>query len=233
MKKTKENASKLVRTAGRPIARDRADLFSRLEGIVVGKDPAYGIFEEQLFLQPELDLAITFPKDWKTLNTSDAVGAVSPSKHAVVSLRIAENDAQLSTVVKQLQAEQRGLAFERFEIRGLPAANTFLAGRDQVTDITLIEYGGNVYAVTGQATGDAASQYVKSFDVTARSFRALRSSERGSLKESRLRVRAARSGEKPAGVAKRTGSTSSPEALAVANGIEVDTLLREGQLLEV
>ena len=231
--KTEVNARTLVRAAGHPIARDHADFLSRLEGIVVGEDPAQGIFEEQVFLHPELDLAITFPKDWKTLNTASAVGAVSPSEHAVVSLRVAESDAKLTTVIKQLQAEQKGLAFERFEIRGLPSANTLLTEKNQIMDITLIEYNGDVYAVTGQAGGDGAAQYIKSFDVTARSFRALRSSERKSLKESRLRVRTARSGEKPDGIVERTGSTSSPEALAVSNGIEVDTVLREGQLLKV
>ncbi len=100
-------------------------------------------------------------------------------------------------------------------------------------DITLIEYRGDVYVVTGQAAGDDAAEYVKPFDVTARSFRALRSSERQSIEESRLRVRTARSGEKSADIVKRTGSTASPEALAVSNGIDVDTVLQEGQLLKV
>jgi predicted Zn-dependent protease len=135
--------------------------------------------------------------------------------------------------MKQLQAEQQGLTFKRLEIHGRPAANTRLTEGGHIMDITLIEYSGNVYAVTGQASGNAAAQYVKSFNATARSFRALRSSERRSIEESRLRVRAARSGEKSAAVAKRTGSTWGAEALAVANGIEVGTSLRDGQLLKV
>ncbi len=231
--RTKETARTLVRATSRPIARDRADLFSRFAGLVVGEDPAVGIFKEQLFLHPELDLAITFPRDWTTVNTRDAVVAVNSSKEAVVSLRIAENDTELATVIKLLQAEQKGLRFQRFEIAGFPAANTFVTGKGQVSDITLIEYGGNVYAVTGQTAAAMAARYLKSFTATARSFRALRSRERSSLEESRLRVRTARSGEKSAGVAKRTGSTWSPEALAVANGIEVDTSFREGQPVKV
>ena len=201
--------------------------------VVVGEDPAVGIFKKQLFLHPELDLAITFPRDWTTVNTRDAVVAVNSSKEAVVSLRIAENDTELATVIKLLQAEQKGLRFQRFEIAGCPAANTFVTGKGQVSDITLIEYGGNVYAVTGQTAAAMAARYLKSFTATARSFRALRSRERNSLEESRLRVRNARSGEKSAGVAKRTGSTWSPEALAVANGIEVDTPFRKGRPLKV
>ena len=151
----------------------------------------------------------------------------------MVSLRIAEDGAKLATVVEQLQAEQKGLAFERFEINGLPAANTLVSGRGRIVDLTLIEYGRKVYAVTGQAAGDDAAQFVKSFNLTARSFRALSSGERRSLEESRLRVRAARAGETSTTIAERTGSTWSPEALAVANGIDVDTHLKGGQLVKV
>jgi predicted Zn-dependent protease len=50
--KTKDNARTLVRAKGRPIARDRADLYSRLEGIVVGEDPVQGVFVEEVFLHP-------------------------------------------------------------------------------------------------------------------------------------------------------------------------------------
>lgn len=129
MAKTKENARALVRAESRPIARDRTEVFSRLTGIVVGEDPAQGIFQGKLFLHPELEFAISFPADWKTMNTASTVGAFSPSKDAVVSLRIAERDAELTTVMKQLKAEQPGLTFERMTIHGLPAANTLLKER--------------------------------------------------------------------------------------------------------
>ncbi len=231
--RTKETARTLVRATGRPIARDRADSFSRLAGIVVGEDPAQGSFKGQLFLHPELDLAISFPKGWKTVNTRDAVRAINSSKDAVVSLRIAESNTKLATLIKQLQDEQKSLRFEHFEIAGLPAANTLVTAAGQVSDITLIEYDGNVYAIMGQSTGDNAARYLKSFSATAGSFRPLRSHERSSLEEARLRVRTTRSGETPAGVAKRTGSTWSPEALAVANGIEVGAVLEEGRPLKV
>jgi len=231
--KTKETASKLTPAVGRPIARDRADFFSHIAGIVVGEDPAHGVFKEQLFLHPEFDLAITFPMDWETLNTADAVAAVHSSEEAVVSLRIAENDTELASVIKLLQAEQNGLRFQRFEISGLPAANTLVTAKGQVSDITLIEYRGNVYAIVGYATGDNAARYLKSFSATAGSFRALRSQERSSLEESRLRVQTARSGETPADVAKRTGSTWSSEELAVANGIEAGMSFQKGQPVKV
>ena len=74
--KTKENARALVRAESRPIARDRTEVFSKLTGIVVGEDPARGSFQGQLFLHPELEFAISFPKKWKTMNTASAVGSI-------------------------------------------------------------------------------------------------------------------------------------------------------------
>ena len=46
-------------------------------------------------------------------------------------------------------------------------------------------------------------------------------------------MRTARRNEKSAGLAKRTGTTWSPEELAVANGIGVNTALQEGPPLKV
>ena len=231
--KTKETASTLVRATSRPITRNRAEFFSRLAGIVVGEDPAQGSFKEELFLHPELNFAITFPKAWETVNTRDAVRAMNSSKDAAVSLHIADNDSKLATVLEQLQAEQKGLRFEHSKINGLPAAHTLITEKGQLSDVTLIEYDGNVYAILGQATGDSAAQYLKSFTAAAGSFRAIRSQERSSLEESRLRVQTARSGETPEDVIKRTGSTWSPEALAVANGTEVATPFSEGEPVKV
>jgi predicted Zn-dependent protease len=230
--RTKKTASSLVRAAGSPIARDRADLLSRIEGVVVGNDPAQGIFQGQLFLHPELDIEINFPEAWETVNTRDAVGAVNSSEDAVVSFRIADSDTTLERVIKGLDEEQSGLVFERFKVAGLPAANTVISGRDQVSNVTLIEYRRNVYVVMGQTKTANAARYAKSFDATARSFRALRISKRNSIEESRLRTRTAQTGENPAGISKRTGSTWSPAEFAVANGIEVDTALEGGQPLK-
>jgi predicted Zn-dependent protease len=218
--KTAQRANTLTRLPGSPVARDQADVFARIEGIVVGHDPAQGVFRENVFLHPELDVALTVPVGWKPVNTPTAVGALSPAGDALVAASIAGQDVSLDALVARLESEQ-------------PAARTRVSDRNRFVQLTLIGYRGDVYSVLGQSSGSNAAQYAQTFDTTARSFRALRRSERRSLVEVRLRVRKARSGEDAAALAKRTGSSWSAAQVAVANALEEDTRLRGGQLMKV
>jgi predicted Zn-dependent protease len=233
VERTAKRAEGLERAQGRPVAHSHSEFLSRIEGIVVGDDPAHGLFEEQKFVHPELDLALDFPTGWKTANTPGAVGAVSPGQDALVALRLAALDETLDATVEQMQKEQSDLRFERFEIRGLPAARTEVSSRGNYARVTLIGYRGDVLAIAGQSPAKLASQYAAVFDATAQSLRALRQSERAAIREARLRVHVARSGETPADFAKRMGSTWKAEKLAVANAVEVDDAFRQGQEVKV
>jgi predicted Zn-dependent protease len=231
--RTAERAQRLARGPARPVAGSRAHFLARLDGLVVGVDPAQGVFEESLFLHPELDFAISFPTGWETVNTTQAAGAVSPGKDALVALRLAAADRTLDDVLAELAQEQKDLRFERLEIRGLPASRTRIAERGQVADVTLVGYGGNVYAVVGQCAESTIKNFASAFDASARSFRALRAKERARIRESRLRVREARGGETPAALAQRTESSWKPEQLAVANAVDPGTAFRAGQPVKV
>jgi predicted Zn-dependent protease len=233
VERTAQRATALTPAPARPVARGHSDFLARIEGIVVGEDPAQGLFRDSLFLHPEFDLAITFPEGWATQNAAMAVGATSPGKDALVALRLVAQDSSVDDAVKQIQAEEKGIAFERFEIRGLPAARTRLSDRDQTADVTLIGYRGDVFAVVGQSATRSAKGYAKVFDSTAVSFRALRRSERDSIRESRLRVRKARTGETPPAIVERTRSSWDSQRLAVANGVKVDEPFRSGEEVKV
>jgi predicted Zn-dependent protease len=215
------------------VARGHSEFLARIEGLVVGEDPAQGLFRDSLFLHPEFDFAITFPLGWQTQNAATAVGAISPGKDALVALRLAAQGTSVDDAVAEIQAEQKGIAFERFEIRGLPAARTRLSDGGQSADVTLIGYRGDVFAVVGQSSNASATGYAKVFDATARSFRALRRSERDSIRESRLRVTEARGGEKSSAVVERTRSSWDSQRLAIANGVKLDEPFRSGQRVKV
>ncbi len=229
VERTARRTAQLERAPARPVARDRAGFLRRIEGIVVGDDPAQGLFEGSRFLHPELDLALEFPAGWQTQNTAEAAGALSPGKDAVVALRFAARNQSVDTSVAEARRKDPELGFERFEIRGLPAARTEVGGRGQLARVTLIGYRGNVLAVVGQSRSRNAADYAAVFDATARSFRALRRSERDAIRESRLRVRAARAGETPAAIAQRTGSTWRAENVAVANAVELEAAFPGGR----
>jgi len=232
-KRTEQRARTLNRSPAAPVAKDAAALFGKLEGLLVGEDPAHGVFRERLFLHPGFDLAIEFPEGWKTANTPEAAGAVNPGKDAVVALHMAAADTSLDAVLEKAEQGQKGLDFERSTIRGLPAAHTRYSSGGQTAAITLIGYRGHVFSVAGQSAERAASALEPVFASTAGSFRALPSSERRAIRESRLRLRAARAGETPAALTERTGSTWSAEELALANGVDDDTRFRAGRRVKV
>jgi len=226
--RTEERARQLTRAAASPIAGARAAFLARLDGLVVGEDPAQGVFAGRAFLQPALDVALDFPAGWKTRNTNEAAGAISPAQDALVALKVAATDSSLAQVLAKVAAEQSDLDFARFEVGGLKAARTSLSGRGQLVEVTLIEYGRDVYAVVGKCAESAAKQYSPAFRATAASFRALSAKERGSIRESRLRVRAARAGETPAAIGERTGSSWDAAHVAVANEVAVGARLDAG-----
>ena len=59
------------------------------------------------------------------------------------------------------------------------------------------------------------------------------SADTAQLRDTRLRIVAARAGERPADIAKRTGSVWSAKEIAVANALAEDARLAAGQMVKV
>ncbi|MEM8737995.1 MAG: M48 family metalloprotease [Planctomycetota bacterium] len=91
---TRQNAAAL---AGPPSTRSTATrttdpappppdpaFLDRLNGIVVGPDPARGLFRGPRFLHPDQRFAVTLPAGWRPLNTRQAFGGVAPDGGALV-----------------------------------------------------------------------------------------------------------------------------------------------------
>ncbi|MDH4016180.1 MAG: M48 family metalloprotease [Actinomycetota bacterium] len=231
--KTRERSGELPHTPGRPIAANRAALFAKFDGIVVGPDPAKGVFIDGVFQHPELNARFAIPSGWQPTGNDEAVGAVSPGNDALVYVGVAEEGKTLDAVLGALKEEEAGLVFERFRVGKLPAARTRMTDRKRFVQIDLIEHGGDVYSMVGQATGDNAASYAATFDATTQSFRPMTWLERKSLIETRLRIREARSRETPAQLGKRVGSSWSDEQVAVANGVETSTRFSAGEPVKV
>jgi len=85
--------SKLEWTEKISIAPDKISLYKKLEGMVIGQNPAQGIFEENVFKHPDLNLTITFPEKWNTVNVPVAVGAVQEDGEAQLVFMVDNSDA--------------------------------------------------------------------------------------------------------------------------------------------
>ena len=215
-------AKALARGPGRPIAAPRPAFLARLDGLIVGPDPANGIFVKNVFQHPGLALALDVPAGWKTKNTPAAAIASEPDGRAAVALQLAaDGNDPLAGAREDGLDEKEASQVTRTTISGLPAAQVRM-------HLTWIAYQGHVCRVAGISARRAFETYREAFARTAASFRPLRRDERERMAKLRLRPRPARAGESVAAFVARTGGTWKPDQTAVANGIAASATLDDG-----
>jgi predicted Zn-dependent protease len=215
------HAATLTVAANEPIAGSHADFLSRLDGLLVGGNPAEGVFEENVFLHPDLDLRIVFPRDWKTTNALFTLAGRGDDP-----LAVARAFAQREGAAFGLMPVQTRLGRYR-------AARAYGRSGGTTVDVSWIEVQGNVYQITGACRNGDYDTYQTPFIDVALSLRPLTREERAGIRESRLRIVGARSGESLRELVERTGGSWGVDETAVANGLEADEPLRAGQLLKV
>jgi predicted Zn-dependent protease len=223
-------------TPSKPIAGSHKALLDRLEGIMVGPNPAEGVFVEGVFLHPELDFRLGFPSEWKTQNQAQFVIAIPPEsdgKTAIV-LALAEGGADPVEAARADKLDESAMKeLERTQINGLRAARVVTEKSGSSFDLTWIAHRERVYRIASVSPASEFSRHRDTFRDVAQSFRPLRAADRAKILEDRLRVRQGRKGESLEAFVERTGGTWSPEETAIANGLGDDARLDGGQLLKV
>jgi predicted Zn-dependent protease len=221
------------------VARNSCDFIKRLDGLLVGPNPAEGVFEGRRFLHPTLDLSVTFPQGWEVMNTRQAVVAVSPQKDALLVLDVIGKQADLRNAVAvliQMIHEDYQIKPDRSDairIGDLPAH--VITYTDATGDVPVhlhfiwMTHHGLLYRLTGFAEEGELDVLQKA----AFSFRPLSREERGRIKEARLRIVPARGSETLSELCLCEGSSWDPETASVINGIPLDQPLREGQWIKI
>jgi predicted Zn-dependent protease len=218
-----------------PIAGSRGAFLQRLEGLVVGDNPASGVFLGSLFVHPGFDVALEMPAKWKTINTAEAAGAVAPDGDAAVVLSLAgTGDDPVAAARADGLSEAQLKQLKRVRVSSLPAALLVADSRQgRRAVLTWIAYRQRVFRVTGLTRVSDWGRYGSLLDRTAGTFRPLVPADRERIFESRLRIRTAGAGENVAEVLARGGGTWSPAQMAVANGTTVDAKLQGGWPVKV
>ena len=228
-------ARSVTRAPGTPLAGGRSAFVGRLEGLVVGDDPATGIFLGSLFVQPDLDVALTMPAGWKTINTPDVAAAVAPDGDAAVLLNlVGPGDDPVAGAKADGLPEAQLKRVQRLQIAALPAARLIADTRenDRVT-LTWIAHRKRIFRVTGMTRSRDWAHYSPAFERTAAGFRPLLAADRERIVESRLRLRLATAGETVGQVLARGGGTWNAARTAVANGTTVGARLEAGWPVKV
>ncbi len=237
---TAERAEGINVAQGKPVAEDRADLLSRLEGLIVGDNPALGLFQGRRFFHPGLDFSFLFPSQWETSNTPKSVLGQAPNEDAIIMVQTVGWGEDPYPVVKALGKTMEIDLLEESEstrINGLPAIrNKIVLDSTEGTmglDMTWIAHRGRVFQITGVCSPKDFSAFQETFFETANTFQALSYAERANIKVARLSVVKARETETLGALIEQTGGLWSSAETAVANGIEEDEELSEGQLIKV
>ena len=240
VRETQDRAATRHPEPAAPIAKTHRDFLARLDGLLVGEDPADGTFVDSRFVHPTLGITLRFPAKWQTRNTPRAVVGHTQDKEAALLVTVAGKGDDPVRIARDAEKEAGVRLLERatvLEINGLRAVRSAVAvqsSRGPMTlDFTWIAHGGIVYRILGISPTPRFAVYRPLFDQTVSSFRAMTPADTAQLRETRLRVTTARAGERLADVARRTGSVWSADEIAVANALAVDARLAAGQPIKV
>jgi len=225
------------------VTRDRDAYLRRLGGLVVGENPAEGVFEKGRFLHPDLGFMLRIPDGWRFVNSPAAVGAVSPDGRGRVVLELAGEGEDPAVFADEFVAQQAAQVQAQIESRraltlgGLPAVEIRGTAPGPtgpvVGKITWIGSRGHVYRLGNLAQGIGAERALVRGDVFTRSFRPLAPEDRAGIRVRRLRLATAHAGESLADFSRRTGNDWDAQRTAIANGLFASARLAEGQLLKI
>ncbi|UCE84953.1 MAG: M48 family metalloprotease, partial [Deltaproteobacteria bacterium] len=230
-----------IRWNARPgFSTNRDDYLRRLDGLVVGQSGEQGIFQDSRFLHADLAFTLRFPDEWDTINTPQAVGALSPDRQAQVFLEAASAGEDAAQAAAEWVEEGHDEGLRVFE-----SASVKLAGRQahRITGsvrgaagsirlvATFIPWRGRIYRLIGVSA--SGMRHDAMFVSVARSFRPMTPELLAQVRETRLRLAEARAGETLAELSKRTGNVWSLPLTAVLNDRRSDHRFAGGELVKV
>ena len=139
-----------------PVAKTQGEFLAKLNGLLIGDDPADGTFQESRFFQPSLGITLRFPAGWQTRNTPQAVVGHTRDKEALLLVTVAGKGDDPVRVARDAEKEADVRLLERaavLEINGLRAVRIVISVESSrgaaILDFTWIAHGGIVYRILG------------------------------------------------------------------------------------
>lgn len=239
LKDIRSKAAGLTPAAQPPLAPDTAALLAKLDGMWWGENPEAGVFRKNQFLQPAIGFTITFPAGWKHQNTPQFVISAHPKQEAVLLLGIAgaasDPEATGQKLIEQMRTKARiePASSRKATIGEFPAFVVSYLDRSGRSPTYLhfawVAMGDQTY----QLIGLAPEKHRESLKNAALSLRPLTEVERGAVTGKRLRIVAARQGERLEDLSARSGNVWSPAYTALVNGLDAEAALNKGTLVKI
>ena len=238
-----QNAATTARRIERPVTSTRpaSAFLDRLDGLLVGEDPAEGVVQEGVFLHPDLGLRLAFPADWRVANTHAALIAGPPEGPLVVVLELQEEYPDpAAAAVRFLRANKRSIELlESGPLEGasVPAHQAAVrmkrAGEPLYARMFWLALGGKIYRLEGLGSGAGFERFGEQVLGAARSFRPLSEDERSRFRVRRLRVIPALAGERFEDLLERGGNVERLDQIALMNALDVGDRLDAGRRVKV
>lgn len=221
----------------------RVRLLDRIDGMIIGDRPETGIFVDELFMHPDLDFEIRFPKGWRTQNSGRMVGATAPRGEAMIYLTA---DMPLGDLI-ELADEFALKASEEFGVRVTEKKKVRIGsiqairygfegggiGRSIVARVTFFPFADSTWRIVGAAPAAAANRYLGQILLAARSFRPISDRSRSQIRVKRLHVVLVRPGEDVVRLGERTGNAWTPTETALMNGMLGNEVFEGGELMKI
>ncbi len=234
------------------IADDRPfGYLSVVDGLVLGDDPAGGLFDGPSFVHPEMRFSLRFPEGWETQNSQQAVAASAPDGDAQATLTLAGSGDDVEKVVDEfLEKEAKELRVRvgdrrRIQLGELPAVRIEARGVEQIMtnvgpqqvgvsmQMTFVAYDGVVYRLALTSLSGSAQKYRGRATAFAMSFRPLDEAAAHSLEVTRLRIARALESETLAALSTRTRNALELGYTGVLNGLFASTELTRGRPIKI
>jgi predicted Zn-dependent protease len=220
--------------------------YSVIDGLILGDNPAGGLFQDGRFIHPDLGFSIRFPKDWTTMNSQEAVAAISPKRDAQAMLTVegqGKTIEEIAEVVDEfIKQEVDGIRVRVRDRRPimlgeLPAIRiegTATVGASGLThQMTFVAHEGLVYRLSMLSLSSSVSKYRGRGRAFAHSFRPLDEEGLYSLVVTRLRIARALPNETLQALSIRTHNDLELVFTGVMNNLYASTTLKKGTPVKI
>lgn len=234
VKKTEQKASEIEFTRAQPVAKKHIGFLNKLNGLIVGKDARQGVIIKQDFLHPVMNIGMTFPLDWKIVNKSDFIAAVTKREDASIILQLQGegiDPAEAASAFLQ-EAKLENKSIKDFSLGGMAASQVKLNRLSREAIITWVAYKGDIFRLIAE-NRNSSTNYRQAIHQSIATFHPLNAAEKRKIQQQRLRIFTARKGESITALLQRVGSDWDKGACAVANNLSSDAVLKKGQLIKV
>lgn len=214
----------------------RDEYVQHLDGLLLGDNAAYGVFEGQRFVHPDLAFAVSFPTGWTLAHSKKLAGAQAPGEDAICVLGAqgpGHSPVEAAERFRKLLEVKYESGPDELTINDKPAARARVTSKDVDLTLTFILHEGLVFQLLALSPRSVHAKYASSFDAWATSFETATPRDLDAIHETRLVVARVDPKSTLDEVLQQRPSPLPPLYVAILNGMQGAQSKLPGAVLKV